>query len=82
MAVLEAVRGWEAIEGLPHIGSSEAEQAKEEPAQEPEEPLEEGAWTEAQLEHQLDGLIEQDYLSLILSHESYLETTAGTSPCK
>jgi len=75
MAVLEAVRGWEAIEGLPHIGTDE-EPPKQETSE--EEEVEEGAWTEDQLEHQLDGLIEQDYLSLLLSHESYLETTGGS----
>jgi protein kinase C substrate 80K-H len=78
MAVLEAVRGWEAIEG---ITSTESE-AQEEPTQEPEDESEEAAWTEEQLEKQLDGLIEQDYLSLILSHESYLETANGASLCE
>jgi len=78
MAVLEAVRGWETIEGLPPLG----EEMKDTPPQEyvEEEAQEEGAWTEDQLEHQLDGLIEQDYLSLILSHESYLETANGAPP--
>jgi len=77
MAVLEAVRGWEAIEGLPHIGTDEEPPVQEEKE---EEGLEEGAWTEDQLEHQLDGLVEQDYLTLLLSHESYLETTGVASP--
>ena len=40
MAVLEAVRGWEVIEGLPHIGTDE-EVPKRESVQE-EETLEEG----------------------------------------
>jgi protein kinase C substrate 80K-H len=80
MAVLEAVRGWEAIEGLPHIGTDE-EPPKQESTQEEEE-LEEGAWSESQIEHQLDGLIEQDYLSLLLSHESYVETGGAVSPCE
>ena len=80
MAVLEAVRGWEAMEGLPPKGSEdetpkEAESAK--PAE--EEPLEPGAWTEGQLEHQLDGLVDQDYLSLLLSHEKYVEESSSPS---
>jgi protein kinase C substrate 80K-H len=81
MAVLEAVRGWEAVEGITSTESKEQGQGQE--TQEPEEELERGTWTEEQLERQLDGLIEQDHLSLILSHESYLETAnGGASPCE
>lgn len=68
MAVLEAVRGWEALSG-----------EKEEPADPPE--LEEGEWTEAQLEHQLDEVIlNQDYVALLLAHESHLNQES-TSLC-
>ncbi|KAH9483089.1 Glucosidase 2 subunit beta [Psilocybe cubensis] len=77
MAVLEAVRGWEELAKLPHINDvgkdSEAEKPSEnESDEEEEEALEEGMWDAGQLEHQLDGLISTDYLSLLLEHEEYI----------
>ncbi|KZS97681.1 hypothetical protein SISNIDRAFT_449236 [Sistotremastrum niveocremeum HHB9708] len=72
MAVLEAVRGWEAAEGLPPKGSEDDDVVVNSPAE--EEELEEGAWTEGQLEWQLNDLINQDYLDLLLQHETYLES--------
>jgi len=88
MAVLEAVRGWEAIEGIKPMGSEPEEPQAGgvsdteigETDEEDEEVVEEGFWTEGQLEHQLDHLIEQDYLALLLSHETYLETANIASP--
>ncbi|KAF8591551.1 hypothetical protein K439DRAFT_906236 [Ramaria rubella] len=62
MAVLEAVRGWEALQKVEQEG----------------EEGEEGEWTEAHLEHQLEGVINQDHVALLLGHESHLhqETTS------
>ncbi|KAI0269413.1 glucosidase II beta subunit-like-domain-containing protein [Gloeopeniophorella convolvens] len=76
MAVLEAVRGWEYLAGLPHIGEAESEEGSDEdeaaPAKEEEkEELEEGAWTALQLEHQLDGLLNTDHVSLLMEHDTF-----------
>src|ERR1700761_9402650 len=74
MAVLEAVRGWEALEGLQPKGS-EGDEGSSQHSKDPDsEEVEEGEWTEGQLEYQLPSLIDQDYLALLLSHESYLDT--------
>lgn len=84
MAVLEAVRGWESLAGLPHIGVNE-EVSDEGNVPEPEkktdqvEVLEEGMWTASQLEYQLDGLLNSDYVSLLLQHEDNIHPPAGSS---
>jgi len=85
MAVLEAVRGWEELAGLPHIndvGKDKEGENKDEPvdtASGIEEPLEEGMWTADQLEHQLDGLLNTDYVSLLLEHEEFIQAPVDGS---
>ncbi|EJF63088.1 endoplasmic reticulum protein [Dichomitus squalens LYAD-421 SS1] len=84
MAVLEAVRGWEQLAGLPHIndvgkedenpdelGSDESEAASE------EEQLEEGIWSTEQLEHQLDDLLATDYEGLLIEHDKHVGAPAS-----
>ncbi|KAI1785346.1 endoplasmic reticulum protein [Ganoderma leucocontextum] len=85
MAVLEAVRGWEQLAGLPHIndvgkddenadelGSDEVEDVTIE-----EEAVEEGMWTATQLEHQLDDLLKTDYDGLLIEHDKHVGTPAS-----
>ncbi|KAF8644385.1 hypothetical protein AX16_008497 [Volvariella volvacea WC 439] len=74
MAVLEAVRGWEQLAGLPHINDADkdeqattTEAAKEEP-----EEWEEGMWTAEALEKDLDNLLGADHVSLLLAHEKHI----------
>jgi protein kinase C substrate 80K-H len=89
MAVLEAVRGWEELAGLPHIndvgkdkeGENKGEAVKEEATLETEEPLEEGMWTADQLQHQLDGLLNSDYVSLLLEHEEFIQAPVDGAIC-
>ncbi|KAJ3476466.1 hypothetical protein NLI96_g11139 [Meripilus lineatus] len=90
MAVLEAVRGWEYQAGLPHIndvkkdeepatnGGDSGSDAKDEDNE--EEELEEGMWTPEQLEHQLDGLLNSDYETLLLEHEKHVGSPGVESP--
>lgn len=84
MAVLEAVRGWEQLAGLPHIndvgkdGDDEEELGSDE-AEEEEEELEEGMWTAMQLEHQLDDLLDTDYDSLLIEHDKFVGSPASPS---
>ncbi|KAM5532645.1 hypothetical protein V8D89_013689 [Ganoderma adspersum] len=86
MAVLEAVRGWEQLAGLPHIndvgkedenadelGSDDVEDA----AADEEEELEEGMWTAMQLEHQLDDLLRTDYDGLLIEHDKHVGAPAS-----
>ncbi|EIN10218.1 hypothetical protein PUNSTDRAFT_63724 [Punctularia strigosozonata HHB-11173 SS5] len=79
MAVLEAVRGWEFLAGLPHIndvgkdvseeGSDEVKDVGE--SETKEEDLEPGMWTEGQLTSQLDELLDTDHVSLLIEHERH-----------
>ncbi|OCH95878.1 endoplasmic reticulum protein [Obba rivulosa] len=84
MAVLEAVRGWEAQAGLPHINdvgkdgaSEEEEKAKAE--EESQEELEPGMWSAGQLEYDLDNLLGTDYETLLLEHERHIGAPASGS---
>ena len=89
MAVLEAVRGWEELAGLPHIndvgkdkeGENKDEAVKQETVPDTEEPLEEGIWTVDQLQDQLDALLATDYVSLLLEHEEFIQAPIGGSIC-
>lgn len=88
MAVLEAVRGWEHFAGLPHINDikKDEEEAEDEPSEDeaetPEESLEEGMWTEGQLEHELDSLLGSDHDSLLLAHDKHAQTDSSESLCE
>ncbi|PPQ73590.1 hypothetical protein CVT24_007958 [Panaeolus cyanescens] len=83
MAVLEAVRGWEELAGLPHINdvgkddATKEEEAREEVAV--EEPLEDGAWTAMQLEYQLDSLLNQNLETLLIQHEEHINAPSEPS---
>ena len=87
MAVLEAVRGWEQLAGLPHINDVGKEDKEDENADElgsddvedatSEEQLEEGMWTAMQLEHQLDDLLKTDYDGLLIEHDKHVSTPAS-----
>lgn len=86
MAVLEAVRGWEYLAGLPHLGEAEREEGSDEEeggatSQTDEvRELEEGEWSVQQLEQQLDGLLKADHVSLLMEHDSYVGDSASIYP--
>lgn len=88
MAVLEAVRGWEYLAGLPHIGEAEREEGTDEEdgatanIDEVKEELEDGEWSAEQLEQQLDELLRVDHVSLLMEHDSYVDEQAYVSPCE
>ena len=89
MAVLEAVRGWEYLAGLPHIGEAEREEgadeedgATEENIDEIKEVLKDGEWSAEQLEQQLDELLRVDHVSLLMEHDSYVDEQSSVSPCE
>ncbi len=86
MAVLEAVRGWEQLVHLPHIGEAEREEGSDgdeeatTPAEESEEELSEGEWTSLQLENELDGLLGVDHISLLMEHDAHVDDASSVSP--
>jgi len=85
MAVLEAVRGWEYLAGLPHIGEAEREEGiddEEEATSQTDEgeELEEGEWSVQQLEQQLDELLKVDHVSLLMEHDSYVDDSSSIYP--
>ncbi len=86
MAVLEAVRGWEYLAGLPHITEVEREEGSDEEdgattqVDEVKEELEEGEWSAQQLEQQLDELLNVDHISLLIEHDSYVDEPVSVPP--
>ncbi|KAG6897675.1 hypothetical protein C0992_012424 [Termitomyces sp. T32_za158] len=84
MAVLEAVRGWEELAGLPHIGEVEGGEAGDNvPAK--EEPTtpdgDENPWTQERLDNELDTLLKADYVSLLLEHDEHIRAPHEVSLC-
>lgn len=88
MAVLEAVRGWEQLAGLPHIGVEEdaileAEKKGEEIAKAAEEEASKHAedeWSADKLNRDLDGLLRTDYVSLLIEHDEHIDAPSSESP--
>jgi protein kinase C substrate 80K-H len=96
MAVLEAVRGWEFLAGLPHIGVEEDaqvaadvsvsdEEAGIEDSGEEEQKADDSAedeWTVEELETGIDELLNTDYISLLMAHDEHVRTPPpGSREC-
>ncbi|KAJ7762796.1 glucosidase II beta subunit-like-domain-containing protein [Mycena maculata] len=91
MAVLEAVRGWEYLAGLPHIGVEEDAQLdlsvsddeagipEDEQEKKPEEEVDEADWSEEELEAGLDELLNTDYVSLLMEHDEHVRSPPANS---
>ncbi|KAI0829300.1 endoplasmic reticulum protein [Trametes gibbosa] len=83
MAVLEAVRGWEHLAGLPHINdvakeeTTDEEGSDDETGQDTEEGVEDGLWSALQVDHQVDELLETDYDALLIEHDKHVGTPAS-----
>jgi protein kinase C substrate 80K-H len=88
MAVLEAVRGWEYLAGLPHISEDEREEGSDEEGgataqvDEVKEEIEEGEWSVQELEQELDELLNVDHISLLIEHDSFVDEPASVSSCE
>ena len=77
MAVLEAVRGWEELAGLPHIndvGKDEAKTQVKSKESSPEE-VEPEMWSPSQLESGLNDLVNSDHVSLLFEHEEHTQAS-------
>ncbi|KAJ2914464.1 hypothetical protein MD484_g5925, partial [Candolleomyces efflorescens] len=84
MAVLEAVRGWEELAGLPHINDvkkGDGEEDVVEETREPklEEPVNDDLWTADELNNELDDLLQSDYTALLLDHEEHISAPTEDS---
>jgi protein kinase C substrate 80K-H len=88
MAVLEAVRGWEALAGLPHIndvrkgddGEADTGATAENPKTEDVE--DEGLWNAAKIEKELDQLLKTDHVTLLLEHDQLVGPASAQSLCE
>ena len=89
MAVLEAVRGWEAFAGLPSLNDRDNQADDEEASDssetvvvpQEEEKLADGEWTSEELDKDLAGLLDTDYVSLLLEHDEHVVLPADGSIC-
>ncbi|KAG6836620.1 hypothetical protein H0H93_005963 [Arthromyces matolae] len=71
MAVLEAVRGWEELSGLPHIGEVEGGEASDNVPSKAEDDAnaeDPDAWNS----DDLDELLKVDHVSLLLEHDEHV----------
>ena len=84
MAVLEAVRGWEELAGLPHINdvgkdsvageSKENQPADTSTTSKDDEENDQDVWTSERLENDLDHLLNVDHVSLLIAHDEHVQT--------
>ena len=83
MAVLEAVRGWEELAGLPHINDvgkdEEAKAQVKSKESSSEEEVEPEMWSPSQLESGLNDLVDTDHVSLLFEHEEYIQASQEDS---
>lgn len=78
MAVLEAVRGWESLAGLPHIndvrkGEESGEEAQVQTSEVKGE--EEGTWGAEEIEKEIERLLRADHVSLLLEHDKVVDSS-------
>jgi len=71
MAVLEAVRGWEQIAGLPHINdvNKDGEEGGEEPLPFGDQSKDSHGETEGKVEN----ILKTDHVALLLEHDKYVD---------
>jgi len=80
MAVLEAVRGWEELAGLPHINDvGKDEEAKPEVKTEESTAEGEEIWPTSRLQSESDALLGADHVSLLLEHEEHIQAPQQVS---
>ena len=76
MAVLEAVRGWEQLAGLPHINdidkTNDAPVAEEDEKKEEVGTEEAEEWTKDELEMRVNNLLNKDHTGLLLAYEEHI----------
>lgn len=68
MAVLEAVRGWEQIAGLPHIND-----AKKDEDEVGEEALPLGDQSDEEAERKVESILKTNRVVLLMEHDKYVD---------
>ncbi|GJE84796.1 Glucosidase 2 subunit beta [Phanerochaete sordida] len=83
MAVLEAVRGWEFLAGLPHINDvkKDEEATEEELGSDAveEDDEEDGILSAEELEKELPAVLDTDYESLLIEHDRHIGSPSEES---
>jgi protein kinase C substrate 80K-H len=84
MAVLEAVRGWEALAGLPHIndvrkGDDGGADTTAETSKTEDDIEDEGLWNAEKIEKELDQLLRTDHVTLLLEHDQLVGPASAQS---
>jgi len=77
MAVLEAVRGWEQVAGLPHINDVKKEQDEGGEQSLPSDVHDEISSEET--ESQVESILKTNYVSLLMEHEQYVDKSQTSS---
>lgn len=70
MAVLEAVRGWEQIAGLPHI--NDVKKDEDEGGEEPLPPEDQSEISDEETERKIEDILKTNHISLLMEHDKYL----------
>lgn len=71
MAVLEAVRGWEQVAGIPHI--NDVKKDEDEGGEEPQPYDVQHEITDEETERQIESALKTNYVSLLMEHDQYVD---------
>lgn len=72
MAVLEAVRGWEQIAGLPHI--NDAKKDEDEGGEQPSPSDDKSEISGEETERQVENILKTNRVSLLMEHDKYVDS--------
>jgi len=71
MAVLEAVRGWEQIAGLPHI--NDVKKDEDGGGEEPPSLDDQSKISDEGVEHEIESILKTNLVSLLMEHDKYVD---------
>lgn len=71
MAVLEAVRGWEQIAGLPHI--NDVKKNEDGGGEEPLSLDDQSKISDEEVEHEIESILKTSLVSLLMEHDKYVD---------
>ena len=77
MAVLEAVRGWEQIAGLPHI--NDVKKDEDEGGREPLPFGDQSKVSNEETEGKVESILNTNHVSLLMEHDKYVDQTTQVS---
>ena len=77
MAVLEAVRGWEQIAGLPHI--NDVKKNEDEGGEEPLPFDDKSEVSDEETEGEVESILKTNHVSLLMEHDQYMDQAQVSS---